>query len=406
MSVDWNPSAHRHWYATGSVSTNATCRPGGGRRRASSVRARHRDLVVEPQAEEHLHDRQRDRGGREPHLQLDGRGEEQGVGLFVGRVVGLAVHAERDGDRATDEEHADQALRGGATRASWRRGRSAICAPFRAHRTVTAMLLAAPGPPVTELVPRAVRTRHDPSWPPVLVFCVRGGRARRPVRRGRVPAASVGRHPRDRGSARWVTTVRSSAGSNRPRSLAGDAIRAGVGARRTARHHRAAEPAGPCVPPLRRRLGDLLPGRRALRRGVHRAGRGLHHRPVLLALGRRDAGPGDRPLTGRHHRRPRAHRQGERDRRPQLGRDRRRRVHRPPRLHHRRQPRLRGPSRCRSASSSRRPARCASAAARGSATARWCCPAPTSAATSRSARARWSPARCPTSASPSATRRG
>jgi len=31
------------------------------------------------------------------------------------------------------------------------------------------MLLAAPGPQVTELVrPNA----HDPSWPPVLVFCV------------------------------------------------------------------------------------------------------------------------------------------------------------------------------------------------------------------------------------------
>ncbi|HLM17103.1 MAG TPA: hypothetical protein VK549_04725 [Acidimicrobiia bacterium] len=33
------------------------------------------------------------------------------------------------------------------------------------------MLLAPPGPPVTELVP--VRPNaHDPSWPPVLIFCV------------------------------------------------------------------------------------------------------------------------------------------------------------------------------------------------------------------------------------------
>ena len=89
-----------------------------------------------------------------------------------------------------------------------------------------------------------------------------------------------------------------------------------------------------------------------------------------------------------------------------VDRDRRRRVHRPPRVHHRRQPRLRRRRRCRSAGSSRasRPVR--SAPARGSATARWCCRAPTSAATSWSAPARWSPARCPTSASRSATRRG
>ena len=56
--------------------------------------------------------------------------------------------------------------------------------------------------------------------------------------------------------------------------------------------------------------------------------------------------------------------------------------------------------------SSHRRARCGSGVARGSGTAPWCSRAPTSAVTSRSARARWSPARCPTSASPSATRRG
>jgi hypothetical protein len=33
------------------------------------------------------------------------------------------------------------------------------------------MLLASPGPPVTELVPVRVHG-HDTSWPPVLVFCV------------------------------------------------------------------------------------------------------------------------------------------------------------------------------------------------------------------------------------------
>jgi len=36
---------------------------------------------------------------------------------------------------------------------------------------MTAMLLAAPGPQVTELV-RVRPNAHDPSWPPVLVFCV------------------------------------------------------------------------------------------------------------------------------------------------------------------------------------------------------------------------------------------
>src|SRR6185312_7789429 len=38
-------------------------------------------------------------------------------------------------------------------------------------------------------------------------------------------------------------------------------------------------PAGPPVPPLRRRLRHLLPSGRAVRRGVHRGGGGLHHRP-------------------------------------------------------------------------------------------------------------------------------
>jgi hypothetical protein len=33
------------------------------------------------------------------------------------------------------------------------------------------MLLAPPGPPVTEVVPVRVHG-HDTSWPPVLVFCV------------------------------------------------------------------------------------------------------------------------------------------------------------------------------------------------------------------------------------------
>ena len=33
------------------------------------------------------------------------------------------------------------------------------------------MLLAAPGPQVTELV-RVRPNAHDPSWPPVLLFCV------------------------------------------------------------------------------------------------------------------------------------------------------------------------------------------------------------------------------------------
>ena len=47
-----------------------------------------------------------------------------------------------------------------------------------------------------------------------------------------------------------------------------------------------------------------------------------------------------------------------------------------------------------------------SATARGSATARSCCPGPASAATSSSAPTRWSPATSPTSASPSAPRPG
>ena len=33
------------------------------------------------------------------------------------------------------------------------------------------MLLAPPGPQITELVPVRVH-EHDPTWPPVLVFCV------------------------------------------------------------------------------------------------------------------------------------------------------------------------------------------------------------------------------------------
>ena len=33
------------------------------------------------------------------------------------------------------------------------------------------MLLAPPGPPVTEVVPVRIHG-HDSSWPPVLVFCV------------------------------------------------------------------------------------------------------------------------------------------------------------------------------------------------------------------------------------------
>jgi hypothetical protein len=33
------------------------------------------------------------------------------------------------------------------------------------------MLLAPPGPQVTEVVPVNLH-QHDPSWPPVLVFCV------------------------------------------------------------------------------------------------------------------------------------------------------------------------------------------------------------------------------------------
>ena len=33
------------------------------------------------------------------------------------------------------------------------------------------MLLAPPGPPVTEVVPVRI-DGHDPSWPPVLIFCV------------------------------------------------------------------------------------------------------------------------------------------------------------------------------------------------------------------------------------------
>jgi hypothetical protein len=33
------------------------------------------------------------------------------------------------------------------------------------------MLLAPPGPPVTEVVPIRIHG-HDTSWPPVLVFCV------------------------------------------------------------------------------------------------------------------------------------------------------------------------------------------------------------------------------------------
>ena len=33
------------------------------------------------------------------------------------------------------------------------------------------MLLAPPGPPITEVVPVRIHG-HDASWPPVLVFCV------------------------------------------------------------------------------------------------------------------------------------------------------------------------------------------------------------------------------------------
>ena len=250
---------------------------------------------------------------------------------------------------------------------------------------------------------------HDPSWPPVLVFCVRGGRARRPVRRGRVPAAQRGTPPPARGTARWLTTVHGSLGAlDRVRPGRWPATRSapawqhverlgtiGPRSRRARAFRRFGDGSAICFPVaalygeeyIELGEGCIIGPYCSLSAGVM-PGQVLDHSPVVTI--------GDRV----------PHRQGERDRRPPLDRDRRRRVHRPPRVHHRRQPRLRGRHAARSASSSRRPARCASAAARGSATAPWCCPAPTSAATSWSARARWSPARCPTSASPSATRRG
>ena len=75
---------------------------------------------------------------------------------------------------------------------------------------------------------------------------------------------------------------------------------------------------------------------------VHPDRRDGDRRAVLHALGRRDARPRAGPRPGDHDRRPRAHREGERHRRPLVDHDRRRRVHRSPRVRHRREPRLRG----------------------------------------------------------------
>ena len=82
----------------------------------------------------------------------------------------MRVHS-TDRHDAADERHVDQSARGITASASRRFAASAICTPSRAHRTVTAMLLAPPGPPVTEVVPVRIHG-HDSSWPPVLVFCV------------------------------------------------------------------------------------------------------------------------------------------------------------------------------------------------------------------------------------------
>ena len=151
------------------------------------------------------------------------------------------------------------------------------------------MLLAPPGPPVTELVP-----------------CVHGTtRAGRPCIVLRAVVASVDCSPRrvpararavaSAEVARWLTAR--STGSSRARAT----CIARVGALRAL-----ARPSGPgargraAFRRVRRRLRDLLPGRRALRRGVHRARRGLHRRPVLHALGGGHARPRARPRPGRH----------------------------------------------------------------------------------------------------------
>src|SRR6185312_8576399 len=164
-------------------------------------------------------------------------------------------------------------------------------------------------------------------------------------------------------------------------------------------------PAGPPVPPLRRRLRHLLPSGRAVRRGVHRGGGGLHHRPysslsagvmpghvldhspvvtigdrVLIGkgsgiVGHQSVEIGDDVFTGHHVYITDAN-HGYDDTTLPIGRQ-------------------FAPS---------RPVRVGSGSWLG--TAPSSCPAPTSAVTSRSAPARWSPVPCPTSVSRSATRRG
>ena len=145
--------------------------------------ARHLDLVVKPQREQQLQHREDKRGGREPHLQLDRAREEQRVRLLVRGIVPRCRRRQRDGDGATGQQHEHEAPRRSAP--SCPSAPRPIChPPSVAHRTVTLMLLAPPGPPVTEVVPVRIHG-HDSSWPRGLIVCVLvvvvGGRSPRSV---------------------------------------------------------------------------------------------------------------------------------------------------------------------------------------------------------------------------------
>ena len=299
-------------------------------------------------------------------------------GLLAGGVVHVAVDAERDGDRATDEEHADQAsrveppVRAGVATAA------AIGAPSARDRTVTAMLLAAPGPQVTELVRVRIRTRTTRAGRPCSSSawrsscsaacsprsCSCGGVGRRST------LQEVRSMADDRRLERWLESARGRGRRRDPRR---------VGARRTARHHRAAEPAGAPF----RRFGDgsaicfpvaALYGEEYIELGEGcivgpyctlsagvMPGHVLDHVPVVTIGDRCSSARGAGSSGTTRSRSATTCSPATTSTSPTPTTATR-------------------TSRCRSASSSRRPARCASAAARGSGTARSCCPAPTSGA--------------------------
>ena len=290
--------------------------------------------------------------------------EEQRVRLLGGGIVRLAVHAECDRDRAAGEEHRRRHER--ARRRRRDRPPSASLASY-SDRDV----LAPPGPPVTGgALPHR---QHDrvAARPRVLVV-VLGGTW---LSSSGAPVTA----PRRRWS--FLDTARIVAGRRRAR-------RAGNGFA----HRRPSVPAahGPGrFRRVRRRLRDLLPRRRALRRGVHRARRGLHHRSVLLRC-RPASCPATTSGTRRWSPSATACSSARAAASSPTTRSRSATTCSPATTCTSPTPTTATKTRrCRSASSSRRRARCASGVARGWATAPSSCPAPTSAATSRSVRDPW-----------------